>query len=108
MKTTIDKAEVDRLVSERLEEERQKFIDDCIPVISMNYGNTYITIKRYDIDTYQIAEKIRQLLDMMGVDYVQSMIMMGREYYFCIHGEDADRAAFIQKFIDNGLKLSWK
>ena len=103
----IDKAEVERLFKERLEEERRKFIDDCTPIISTNYGNTYITIKRYDIDTYQIAERIKQLLDMMEVDYLQSVIMIGKKYYICIHGEDADRVAFIQRFIDNGLKLSW-
>ena len=43
----------------------------------------------------------------MGIEY--SVKMPAREdeaYYLIIEGEDKARADFIQKFIDNGYKLS--
>jgi len=101
------KDEIDKLVNELLKEERQKFIKEHTPVVSTNYNNTYITIEKYDGHSEGIMDKIMKLLDLMDIQYDFSLISIGNEFFIRFDGDNSDRASFIQKFIDNGCRLSW-
>ena len=44
----------------------------------------------------------------MGIKYsIKYPFGEDKKYYLIIDGEDKERAKFIQKFINNGYKLSW-
>ena len=102
------KEEVDRLVQEKLEEWNQKHIAK----IEMKYGNTYISYGICDHIAYKGICVLQKLFELMDLKY-SVFVPFGEEKendrcYISINGEDQERAVFIQKFIDNGYKLSWK
>lgn len=104
----IDKEEVNRLVQEKLEEWHQKHIAK----IEMKYGNTYISYGICDDIAYKGMYKLQKLSELMGLEYLV-YVPFGEEKendrcYISIKGEDQERTTFIQKFIDNGYKLSWR
>ena len=101
----IDPEEVDRIVQEKLEEYQQRHIAK----VEMKYGNTYISYGTYDYITKRGMYVLQKLFGLMGLE-CSMYIPFGKDdkYYVSIDGEDQERAAFIQKFIDNGYKLSWK
>lgn len=100
-------------VNKRLEEARKQWKVDHTPVIKMNYGNTYISVNKYDYEPMYVMNKILTLLQLMNVEYSTSAIVVNfddnkeNNYYVIINGEDAERATFIQRFIDNGYVLNW-
>ena len=102
----VDKKEVDRLVQEKLKEWHQKHIAK----IELKYGNTYISYDVRDHITEQGVCILQKLFGLMGIECAVHMPICDSDerYYLCIEGENQERAAFIQKFIDNGYKLSWK
>ena len=78
----------------------------------MKYGNTYILYDICDHITYGGMHILQKLFELMGLKY-SMYVPFGEEKendrcYISINGEDQERATFIQKFIDNGYKLSWK
>lgn len=99
-------------VNRRVEEARKQWKIDHTPVVTMEYGNTYISVEKYDYESAVVMDKIKTLLKLMNVEYSVSAFTyefgMKNKYCLSIEGEDAERAAFIQKFIDNGCVLSWK
>lgn len=101
----IDPAEVDKLVQKKLEEWHQKHVAK----VETKYGNTYISYDTYDYITEQGMCILQKLFELMGLEH-SMYIPFGEEdrCYVSIEGEDQERAAFIQKFIDSGYKLSWK
>lgn len=98
-------------VNKRVKEARKQWKIDHTPIVTMNYGNTYISVAKYDDESAVVMDKIQMLLKLMNVEYGVSHIMyaygMKNEYYLSVAGADAERAAFIQKFIDNKYVLSW-
>lgn len=103
-KNACDQATIDELVREKLEEYRQAHI----PKIEMKFGHTYISFGRRDCITEEGMYYLKKLFYLMDVDYSMNIPMYDEEFFIVINGEDANRTAFIQKFIDNGYKLSWK
>lgn len=101
-------SKIDMLVEEKLKEERQKFVNDHTFVVETKHGNTYISVNKYDYISEVLIDKIGKLFDLMNIDYAISLIVFGKEFFFSIEGDNQDRVAFIQKFIDNGYKLSWQ
>ena len=103
-KEIYDQEEIDKLVQERLQEYQQLHVARIILV----NGNTYISYGIRNYITEQAMYHLFKLLELMKVEYRTNIPMEGESLFIVIDGEDADRAAFIQKFIDNGYKLSWK
>lgn len=96
--------EIDRLVKEKTDEYFKKHT----AWIRLKYGNTYVGFDVCDIITEKLICRIRTLFELMGVKYsISYPFDIDKSYYFIIDGEDKARAEFIQKFIDNGYKLSW-
>lgn len=101
---TFTQEEVDKLLKEKMDE----FIKDRMAWIHIANGETYIGYNVLDATTYEAMNLLEQLLKLMGVGYATHFPFQDdEEYYLVIHGEDKDRADFIQKFIDNNYKLKW-
>lgn len=100
-----DQTEIAKLV----EEKRKEYEQSHIAKIEMKYGNTYISFGVRDCITSQYFNILKGLLGLMGEEISMHVPFDTREgFYLILKDENADRAAFIQKFIDNRYKLSWK
>lgn len=103
--------EIQAEVNRRVEEAQKQWKIDHTPVVTMKYGNTYISVEEYDHESAVVMDRIKTLLKLMNVEYSVSALMYGfgmkNKRYISIEGEDAERAAFIQKFMDNGCALNW-
>lgn len=93
---------IDELVQQALQDYKEAHKTK----VEMKYGNTYITV--YENGVYARFEK---LFELMRIRYSVDL----QEYYdddgkvvFNLSGDDAGRAAFIQKFVDNGYRLTWE
>lgn len=96
--------EIDKLLEEKIKEyEKQRIAWVC-----MKHKNTYVGFDVCDHITGKAMGYIRKLMELMNVEYAISYPFGDdRKYYIIIEGEDKARADFIQKFIDNGYRLSW-
>ena len=76
--------------------------------IILKYGCTYVGYDVYDQVTEYTMNDLRKLLQLMNVEFsIKYPFGDDESYYLILEGEDKDRAEFIQKFFDNGYKLSW-
>lgn len=97
--------QVAKMLHERVAEYRREHTAN----VEMKYGNTYISYSVYDYLIEQYLCELIKLFELMRIDYATKIpIGWDETCFISISGEDADRAAFIQKFIDNGYVLSWK
>lgn len=105
-KTSHDVQErADKMLREKMAEYRK----DHTAQVEMKYGNTYISYGVYDYLIEQYLKELIKLFELMRIDYATNIpVGLEETFFVSIRGEDADRTAFIQKFIDNGYKLSWK
>ena len=96
--------QIDELVCEKIKEYEKQHL----AWIDLKHGNTYIGFDVYDYVTEKSMSKLKQLLDFMCVKYAVYYPFMGDgKSYLILEGEDKARADFIQKYIDNGYRLSW-
>ena len=92
-------------IDELVKKAMQEYYDAHKTTIEMKYGNTYITI--FDDKIY---DRFIKLFELMQIKYSIDM----QEYYddgkivFNISGDNPQRAAFIQKFINNKYRLIWE
>lgn len=103
-KMIVDEEEVNKLLAEKMKE----FEKQHTAWIQLKYGNTYVGYDVCDIVTERLMMRLKTLIDMMGIEY--SMVFPygeNEELYIMFNGEDKERADFIQKFFDNGYRLSW-
>lgn len=105
-KEEFDMEEFNRKCLEQLEEYNKQFIEEHLFKVYTFGGRTYITCKTRDYITRNCEVSLSKLLQLMDIEYVHHNIP--DDYGLAIDGDDSDRAAFIQKFIDDGYKLKWK
>lgn len=97
--------QIDKKIAEYVKEYEKKHTAWVV----LKNGNTYIGCDVYDTVTEIIISNLRQLIKLMGIEYsIKYPFADDIEYYLVIEGEDKARADFINKFIDNGYKLSWE
>lgn len=78
------------------------------------YGNTYI--KNVSLLRDEVFDKIRHLLDLMNVEFsfyndiseTENCLIPRNSINIMISGDDSDRAAFIERFINDGFVLNWR
>lgn len=96
--------EINKLVEERAKEYEKQHTAWVV----LGYGNTYVGYDICDHITQNLMVYLRKLMELMHVEYsIKYPFGDDREYYLILEGEDKARADFIQKFFDNGYKLSW-
>ena len=101
----ISEEKIDRRVEEALKEYKKRHI----PKVETKYGNTYISWEANDYLTDKTYARVKELLTVMRVEYgVGYGSKENDSIYILIAGDDQKRAAFIQKYIDNGYQLSWE
>ena len=101
--------DVQERVDKMLREKMAEYQRDHTAKVETKYGNTYISYGVYDYLISQYLQELIKLFELMRIEYATCIPIGWEETCFIsIKGEDADRASFIQKFIDNGYKLSWK
>jgi hypothetical protein len=106
--TAMTKDEIEKKAEEILLANRQKWIEEHTFRVSYKYGNTYITCKIYDNHSEEAIFPLKDLLNLMGIDF-----WMEGGYTFsyystfgcAFHGENHAVGDFIQKFIDNGYRI---
>lgn len=76
--------------------------------IGIKDGDTYIVFPVWDEVNFRHKGKICNLLDLIESKYYYIGYVDDGNYYLVVYGEDKERAALIQKFIDNDYKLMWK
>ena len=111
MKITVKRKESPTLeeIYELLEEKRKEYIEQHTAWIHLKNGNTYIGYDMLDYITEKLMISLRKLIELMDLKYsIKYPFGNDKSYYIIIEGEDKERAEFIQKFFDNGYKLTWK
>ena len=97
--------EINKLLEERMKE----FEKQHTPWIIMRYGCTYVGYDIKDQLTEKMMGALRELVRLMDVQYsIKYPFGDDESYYIMFEGEDKARADFIQKFFDNGYKLTWQ
>lgn len=108
-KTKLTQEKINAEVERKLAEARAKWMEDHTPKISMKFGNTYIVFAEFDYITQTAMEGIHSLLNLMSVAYSTCYPFADdRTFSTIINGEDTERTAFIQKYIDNNYRLDWR
>lgn len=102
---TLSQEEIDKRIEEAVKKSREEDEKEHTAWIVLKNGYTYIGYDVYDQITEKLMSSLRKLITLMGVSY--SIRWPFDEYYIILDGEDTARAEFIQKFFDNGYKLSW-
>lgn len=112
MKQKINQEEIDLIVQQKMKEYEKQFIEEHKANISMKHGNTYISFKKYDHVTEKLIKKLEVLFDLMQIEFTWSFFGKNfdqeNDFVFYLEKEDKERAEFIQKFINNGYKLTWR
>lgn len=104
MAKTYTQEDIDKLIAERLKE----YETERTAWIEMKHGYTYVGYNVLDQITEYSMEYLRMLLRLMNVDFsIKYPFGEDKQYYLILKGEDKARAEFIQKFFDNGYRLSW-
>lgn len=100
--------EEQEMIDIKLKEYMENFKKKHTPWIILKYGCTYVGYDIKDHITEDLMADLRKLLELMGVKF-SAKYPFGEDesYYFILEEEDKERAEFIQKFFDNGYKLSW-
>lgn len=102
-KSIISNEDIEKL----LEEKANEYVSQHRAWICFKNGYTYIGYDIYDAITEKSMIYLVNLINLMSVEYsIKIPIREDKTYYLIIEGEDKARADFIQKFIDNGYKLS--
>lgn len=100
--------EMQEMIDEKMAEYVADFKKKHTVWIILKYGCTYVGYDIYDQATEYMMNDLRKLLQLMSVEFsVKYPFGYDESYYLVLEGEDKDRAEFIQKFCDNGYKLSW-
>lgn len=103
-KPVVNKEEFDRLLAEKMAEYEKKHT----AWIDLKHGCTYIGYDVQDHVTELLMDSLRKLMELMDIAYcVKHSFGEDKSYYLTLEGEDKARADFIQKFFDNGYRLSW-
>ena len=101
---TVSKEEIDRRLSEKLKEYELQHT----AWVYLRHGNTYVGFDTMDYITENLMSRLHMLLDLMRIPFsIHHPFGEDAGYYVMIKGEFERRAAYIQKFIDNGYKLVW-
>ena len=100
--------EIDKLVKEKLKQYAEEFVQNHKALVITNNGNTYISFKTYDYIVQEAVGRLCKLLDLIGIESYATYYPDYRKYGIVIDGDDANRAAFIQKFIDDNYVLKWE
>ena len=101
--------ELQEQIDKRVAEYVKEFEKKHTAWVVLNNGNTYVGCDVYDRVTEIIISNLRQLVQLMGIEYsIKYPFADDKGYYLVIEGEDKARADFINKFIDNGYKLNWE
>ena len=96
-------------INKLMEEKRKEYIKQHTAWIYLKNGNTYIGYDVLDYMTKNLMFSLRKLIELMDVKYsIKYPFGDNKSCYIIIEGEDEIRAEFIQKFFDNGYKLTWK
>lgn len=96
------------LITEKLTIKMKEYEEQHKPWVEVKHGNTYVGYNIQDYITEGGMTYIRKLLRLMHLDfYISYPINDDKKYYLIIEGEDKARADYIQKFIDNGYRLTW-
>lgn len=93
---------IDELVKKAL----QEYNDSHKTKVETKYGNTYVTV--YEDSIYAYLEKLFKLMKIRYSVDLQEYFSDDGKIVFNIDGDDANRAAFIQKFVNNGYRLTWE
>lgn len=102
-KSIISNEDIEKLLKEKINE----YASQHNVWIHLKNGYTYIGYDICDTITEKLMIYLVNLIRLMGIEY--SVKMPAREdkaYYLIIEGEDKARAGSIQKFVNNGYKLS--
>lgn len=100
--------EEQEMFNKKWEEYVENFTNKHTPWIILKYGCTYVGYDIKDQITEDLMVDLRKLLELMGAKFsIKYPFGEDESYYFILEEEDKDRAEFIQKFFDNGYKLSW-
>lgn len=104
------KKDQDVIMNEYLERYRKSHATK----IETKYGDTYVSFEKIDFVTERYIEKLKQLFKLMELEYSVSMsknsqfdASVENEFCFIIFNEDAKKTEFIEKFIDNGYRLTY-
>lgn len=104
------KKDQDAIMAEYLE----KFRKAHEAKVETKYGNTYVAFEKIDFVTERYIEKLKQLFELMELEYSVSMSKHSQfdisgedEFCFIVFNDDAKRAEFIKKFVDNGYRLTY-
>lgn len=107
-KTTLSQEELGRLMEETIKKYEEEYKKQHTAWITLKNGYTYIGYDVCDYITEKLMFSLKKLIELMSVPYSTSYpFNEDEEYYIVLNGEDTARARFIQKFFDNGYKLSW-
>lgn len=96
-----------KTIEKKLEEKMEEYARKRIPVVETKYGNTYIKVEEYDHISFANMQRIWKFLSLMGLEE-EIWSDSNNGFYYGIKGDDSKRAAYIQKFINDGYRLSWK
>lgn len=107
-KTALSQEELDRLMEETVKKYEEEYEKQHTAWITLKNGYTYIGYDVCDYITEKLMFSLKKLIELMGVSYSTiCSFNEDEEYYIILDGEDTTRAEFVQKFFDNGYKLSW-
>lgn len=99
-----EEQELNRFVDEKM----KQYVNDRQFKVETKYGNTYVFCKEYDYMVEYLDQRLRKLFDIVDIKYAIQRKIGDTNFSFILIGEDQERAAFIQKFIDDGYVLKWK
>lgn len=105
-KVEIDPEQYEEYMKMKIEEFNKQFLEEHTYKVYTFDGRTYVTCKTRDYITRECETYLWKLLQLMGLEIIVSNGL--NEYGLAIEGDDPERAAFIQKFIDDGYTLKWK
>lgn len=96
-----------KTIEKKLEEKLEEYAQKRIPTVEVKNGNTYIKVEEYDHVSFASMQKIWKLLSMMGLEE-EIWCDPNNGFSYGIKGDNQKRAAYIQRFINDGYKLTWE
>ena len=105
-KIEISQEEYNEYLQFKMEKAAKQFEEEHKFKVYTYNGRTYITCKVKDYIARNCESYLIRLLQLMDIGY--AVLSTLDEYGLSIEGDDQSKAAFIQKFIDDGYKLKWK
>jgi len=101
-------------IERRYQENMKEYLQAITPIVKVAYGNTYI--KNLSLLRDETFDRLRHLLDLMNVEFsfyndipeTENCLIPSNSINIMISGDDPGRAAFIERFINNGFILNWR